>query len=343
MKKSGKALLLIGMATMAIGTVGIVNNVTTIQSKENVATIHAYNPTPANILENVFELDNNKYLPIVLDFEHTVTGITLETIREQFTKANLQIEKIESNSDRLVTTGTTIKIANSSDVYTVVVYGDVVGNGEIGASDATEIINYWLEGGEMSNRLKGQAFKLAANVYNDNEEIDSTDAMRIIDYWVGNEPNLVLNLPEPTPKPGDTEKPTISIEKPIVSVNFKDKYNDNDDDVTATDTVDGDLTDKVVREKIEFIPAGSSHAEIVTAVSTDRIGTYKIFYKVSDSSGNTETSTRTITVKGLSSIKIGHGNHELNLSTLNLYTEKPERTGTAPWRLPLPPLPSETP
>ena len=325
MKKGGKALLTMGIAaTMTIGTIGI-TNITNIQREENKATIQAYNHTPANILDNVFELDNNKYLPIVLDFDHTLTGITLDEIREQFAKANLQIEEIKSNSGSLVTTGTTIKIVNSSDIYTVVVYGDVVGNGVIGASDASEIIDYWLEGGESSNRIKGQAFKLAANVYNPNEEIDSTDAVRIIDYWLGNETDLVLNLPEPTPPPtpGDTEKPTISIGQPIISVNFGDSYQDNDDDVTANDNVDGDISSKVIREKIEFIPAGSSHAEIVTAISTDRIGTYKIFYKVSDSSGNTETSTRTITVKGLTSIKVGHGNQELNLSTLNLHIEKP--------------------
>lgn len=331
MKKFNKTLLLTSIAAMVtIGGVKVLNN-DVIQKaiEENKTSIQAYKHNPSNILDNVFTLDNNKYLPIILDFDHTLTGITLEEIKEQFTKANLQIEEIKSNSSRLVTTGTTIKIANSSDIYTVIVYGDVVGNGVIGASDASEIIDYWLEGGENSNRIKGQAFKLAANVYNKNEDIDSTDAVRIIDYWLENEPNLVLNEPEADPvdpnppTPEDTEKPTITIGQPVISVNFGDNYQDNDNDVTANDNVDGDLTAKVVREKIEFIPQGSSQTEIVTTISTDRIGTYKIFYKVSDSSGNTENSTRTITVKGLSSIKIGHGNQELNLSELDLHIEKP--------------------
>ena len=54
-------------------------------------------------------------------------------------------------------------------------------NGVIGASDASEIIDYWLEGGENSNRIKGQAFKLAANVYNKNED-RTTKQMNILSY-----------------------------------------------------------------------------------------------------------------------------------------------------------------
>lgn len=328
MKKGGKVLLTMGIATtVAMGTIGI-TNITNMQKEEDKTTIQAYNHTPANILDNVFTLDNNKYLPFI--FNDVKEVVTKAQIEQEFTKAGLEIESIDKYNQITgdISTGTTIKVKGSSDIYTVVIYGDVDGSGTVNVFDALRIVEHIA----TNNKITGTAFQIAANVENgDNTStLNVFDALRIVGVIAGEVDELVAKEPEadpvdpgPGPTPGDTEKPTISIGQPIISVNFGDSYQDNDDDVTANDNVDGDISSKVVREKIEFIPAGSSHAEIVTAISTDRIGTYKIFYKVSDSSGNTETSTRTITVKGLTSIKVGHGNQELNLSTLNLHIEKP--------------------
>lgn len=325
MKKGGKVLLTMGIATtVAMGTIGI-TNITNMQKEEDKATIQAYNHTPANILDNVFTLNNNKYLPFI--FNDVKEVVTKTQVEQEFTKAGLEIEKIEkyNQGNGYITTGTTIKVKGSSDVYTVVIYGDADGDGEVNVFDALRIVEHIA----TNNKITGTAFQLAANVENADNTLDVFDALRIVGVIAGEVDKLVLEEPEanpdpgPGPTPGDTEKPTISIGQPVISVNFGDNYQDNDNDVTANDNVDGDLTAKVVREKIEFIPQGSSQTEIVTTISTDRIGTYKIFYKVSDSSGNTENSTRTITVKGLSSIKIGHGNQELNLSELDLHIEKP--------------------
>lgn len=52
---------------------------------------------------------------------------------------------------------------------------------------------------------------------------------------------------------------------------------------TATDDKDGDLTSKI---------------EVSGNVDTKKAGTYKITYTVKDSSGNTATVIRTVTVKG---------------------------------------------
>ena len=324
MKKIGKAFLMSGIvATMAIGTTGIIN-INNMQKEADKTNIQAYNYTPANILDNVFEKNNVKYLPFIyktpmLDDGKTPRSISKEEVIEAFAKKNLTAK----TSTEHIGTGTKITVDENSDVYTVIVYGDVDCDGHVDTFDAQEVVDYYINGGKGLSEV----CKIAANVDNDTDDIDSFDAQRIIDFYIGIEAKLVGEEPEanpgPGPTPGDTEKPTISIGQPIISVNFGDSYQDNDDDVTANDNVDGDISSKVIREKIEFIPAGSSHAEIVTAISTDRIGTYKIFYKVSDSSSNTETSTRTITVKGLTSIKVGHGNQELNLSTLNLHIEKP--------------------
>lgn len=327
MKKGGKALLTMGIATtMAMGTIGI-TNITNMQKEEDKTTIQAYNHTPANILDNVFTLDNNKYLPFI--FNDVKEVITKAKIEQEFTKAGLEIESIDKYNQITgdIATGTTIKVKGSSDIYTVIIYGDVDGSGTVNVFDALRIVEHIA----TNNKITGTSFQIAANVENgDNTStLNVFDALRIVGVIAGEVDELVANEPEADPvdpnppTPGDTEKPTITIGQPVISVNFGDNYQDNDNDVTANDNVDGDLTAKVVREKIEFIPQGSSQTEIVTTISTDRIGTYKIFYKVSDSSGNTENSTRTITVKGLSSIKIGHGNQELNLSELDLHIEKP--------------------
>lgn len=290
MKKGGKVLLTMGIATtVAMGTIGI-TNITNMQKEEDKATIQAYNHTPANILDNVFTLNNNKYLPFI--FNDVKEVVTKTQVEQEFTKAGLEIEKIEkyNQGNGYITTGTTIKVKGSSDVYTVVIYGDADGDGEVNVFDALRIVEHIA----TNNKITGTAFQLAANVENADNTLDVFDALRIVGVIAGEVDKLVLEEPEanpdpgPGPTPGDTEKPTISIGQPVISVNFGDNYQDNDNDVTANDNVDGDLTAKVVREKIEFIPQGSSQTEIVTTISTDRIGTYKIFYKVSDSSGNTE-------------------------------------------------------
>ncbi len=324
MKKFNKTLLLTSIAAMVtIGGVKVFNN-DVIQKaiEENKTSIQAYKHNPSNILDNVFTQDNMTILPFI--FEDASQVITKEKVISDFANKGLTIT---SELGDVVGTGTEIRVAENSTVYTVVVYGDVDRDGTVDLVDAQRIMLYVKYKEEYP--LTPVQF-IAANVSNDDDEINLIDAQRVVMLKLGIEDHQIVKIepeadpvdPNP-PTPGDTEKPTITIGQPVISVNFGDNYQDNDNDVTANDNVDGDLTAKVVREKIEFIPQGSSQTEIVTTISTDRIGTYKIFYKVSDSSGNTENSTRTITVKGLSSIKIGHGNQELNLSELDLHIEKP--------------------
>ena len=78
----------------------------------------------------------------------------------------------------------------------------------------------------------------------------------------------------------DTTKPIITF-KGINPANIYigDFY--NDDGATATDNVDGDITDKI---------------QTINNIDTATVGTYTVTYKVSDSSGNEATATRTVNV-----------------------------------------------
>jgi len=262
MKKLGKAFLISGIvATMAISTAGIVN-INNMQKESGKTTIQAYNHTPANVLDNVFVLNNQKYLPFIFEtadvpgiFDNTSTTITKAQVIGEFTKAGLEIESIENSKGDIITTGTTIKVKGSSEIYTVIIYGDANGDGKVDAFDALRIVAHCLEESE----LPGTAYELAANVNNTDGEIDAFDALRIVAYCLEDVDKLVLNEPaatpvDPGPGPGpsgDTTNPTITIGTPVVALNFGDTYELNDNDVTADDNVDGIIpTSKITKRKL---------------------------------------------------------------------------------------------
>lgn len=282
MKKVGKTLLIAGIvATIATGTAGIMN-VTKMQ-KEDKAIIQAYSHTPTNILDNVFELNNVKYLPFIynspmLDDEITPRTISKTEVINAFASKNLDVEI--STGD--IRTGTRISVKGSSDVYTVVIYGDVDGDGCVDTFDAQAVVDYYINGETGLDEV----CKIAANVDNDTEEIDTFDAQRIIDFYLGTETKLVLNEPSHIVE-NDTTAPDIKFDGQVVTgtqtVTLKvgDKF--NEPLVTAVDNVDGDVTTNIRR-------TGDT-------VDTNIEGTYTITYTVSDSKGNTATVKYVITVE----------------------------------------------
>lgn len=81
--------------------------------------------------------------------------------------------------------------------------------------------------------------------------------------------------------PADTEKPTIKLNgDATVNLKLNEKYEEKG--ATATDKVDGNLTDKI---------------EITGTVDTKKAGTYTITYKVKDNAGNEATTTRKVIVQ----------------------------------------------
>ncbi len=81
----------------------------------------------------------------------------------------------------------------------------------------------------------------------------------------------------------DTTPPVISLTKTSYSVNAGSEALDFASVVSATDAVDGDLTDSVVIDD--------------SAVDYDTPGTYEVTYSISDSSGNVTEKTASVTVK----------------------------------------------
>ena len=81
--------------------------------------------------------------------------------------------------------------------------------------------------------------------------------------------------------PPDTEKPTIKLKgDATITLKLNAKYEEKG--ATATDKVDGDITEKI---------------EISGTVDTKKVGTYTITYKVKDAAGNEATTTRKVVVK----------------------------------------------
>ena len=66
MKRSNKILLITGLATVTIGTAGVLHTNYMQQLEEKNKTIKAYNQS-ANMLDNVFTQENIKYLPFILE------------------------------------------------------------------------------------------------------------------------------------------------------------------------------------------------------------------------------------------------------------------------------------
>lgn len=78
----------------------------------------------------------------------------------------------------------------------------------------------------------------------------------------------------------DSESPTIILKEGTTTLYVGDTY--KEPGFLASDSYDGNLTDKVTSN---------------TNLDTSKAGTYNIEYKVTDSSGNETTATRTITIK----------------------------------------------
>lgn len=287
MKKSNKVLLITGLVAATIGTAGVLHTNYMQNPSKGSGEIKAYNHQPANILDNVFERNKVKYLPFI--FENSDQTVTKDKIVSEFVKRGLTVTDISTGS--LIATGTKIKVQQNSDVYTVIIYGDVDGDGEVNVFDAQECVDDYVNNGEY---LKG-VYRIAANVENDDGEIDVFDAQRIVDFYVGIEDKLVLNEPV-SDKEADTTPPVITL-KGQANIELEEGDSYTEEGVTATDNYDGELTIADIQRTIQFKAEGSSSTQTVTDVDTNQIGTYTITYTATDSNGNSSSRTRTIVVK----------------------------------------------
>lgn len=131
-------------------------------------------------------------------------------------------------------------------------------NGKIPDYDFKAIDNY---DGNITNNVK--------------KEIKGNNILFSVTDSSGNETNLLKSA-----KKEDTTKPVIKLNgEEEIRLTAGEKYEEKG--ATAIDYCDGDLTDKI---------------EISGSVDTDKVGSYKLEYKVKDSNNNESSVIRNITV-----------------------------------------------
>ena len=202
MKKSSKYLALVGITAIAIGISSLFQPINKINKDIEMQTIEAYNHSTENALDNAFMQDNKIILPFI--FDNANQSSTLD-IRSKFTRAGLSVKRISTGTT--VGTGTQITVNESSNVYNVLIYGDVNGDGLINLIDAQRIILHYLN----QSKLTG-LYAMAANVSNNNDDINLIDAQRVVLFYLGNlDTGLVVNEPQASvipSNPTDTEQPS---------------------------------------------------------------------------------------------------------------------------------------
>lgn len=110
--------------------------------------------------------------------------------------------------------------------------------------------------------------------------------------------------------PADTEKPTIKLNgDATITLKLNEKYEEKG--ATATDKVDGNLT-----EKIEITITVNNKK--VESVDTKKVGTYTITYKVKDNAGNEATAIRKVIVREKASDGGNNNNNNTNTNQNNV-------------------------
>jgi hypothetical protein len=135
--------------------------------------------TPSEIIAKVGYKEKNDYL----------SGIKIGTSQNDFvskiknvnSNATVTIEKNTNNKTNILATGDkiTIKVGDTSKTYTVVIYGDVNGDGSIKATDYVKIKNHIMG----TNSLSG-AYQVAADVNKDGS-IKATDYVFVKNHIMG--------------------------------------------------------------------------------------------------------------------------------------------------------------
>lgn len=270
MKKAGKILLL--TLVVIVGIMGAINIIPEVLPKSDVSdNMQAYNHNFSNVLDNIFEQNEETILPFIFDnSDQTLTKVYL---LEQFAKKGITVENKGDLKD-IIVTGDQIK--TSEKTYTVLIYGDVNQDGYVDVFDADRVFRHFIYEGQY--KLTG-LFEVAGNVYNADKEVDTFDAQRIFEFYFGLETKLVFNEPEST-KEADAKSPKISLvgENPQI-VRLQEEYEELG--ATAKD---------YKGNEIETVEIDASK------VDTGTIGEYEVTYTAVDKDGYKGTAIRKVQV-----------------------------------------------
>lgn len=200
MKKSSKCLVLLALTTIIIVISGLFQPTNKINKNIGIQELKAYNHTTENALDNVFIQDNKIILPFIFKNESDANSLD---IRTKFAKAGLTIKSISTEN---IGTGTQITVNENTNVYNVLIYGDVNGDGKINLIDVQRVILHHLG----QSTLTG-LYAMAANTNNTNGDINLIDAQRLILFHLEIlETGLVVEEPQPSEplNPGNPNNPT---------------------------------------------------------------------------------------------------------------------------------------
>ncbi len=231
---------------------------------------------------------DNRYIPIY--YNNYKEQITREDIISKFASRGVEVESISSTT---IGTGTVIKTKSTvfgttyNSTYTVIIYGDVNGDGKVNVLDINKIVEYYLNKGAGSSNLTG-AYAKAANVEEiSKNQINVLDINRIVGFMFY-ENAVVEVLPYADSNPSiDKIPPTIELNgDSTVRVIIGEKYNELG--VTVKDNLDPH-----VRVTAEPDPNG---------VDTSYEHTVNITYTAEDAAGNKSSVTRTVKIEPKSEV-----------------------------------------
>lgn len=216
-------------------------------------------------------VEGKTVVPYVLKDKNT--PVTVKDVQSEFTNLESVNGTKVTDMNATMGTGDTFRLEGEEEDYTVIVYGDVTGEGKISTKDALLIQKIALK---KETNVSEEILE-AADV-NNNGKITTKDALAVQKYVLGKgEYDSVI---DELPPVEDTTAPVLSgiTDKEQIIINL----NDEDfqlPEVTATDDYDGE---------VEVIKTGE--------VNVAEEGEYKVVYTATDKAGNIAIATLTVIV-----------------------------------------------
>ncbi|MCI8273976.1 MAG: hypothetical protein HFJ55_07890 [Clostridia bacterium] len=273
------SLILIIVIVSSFGSTSILQTINAL----SYAKIYDYNAS--SIFENAYKSEGLTILPFILkNYEDSVKK---SYILEQFEAAGKEITNEASLKDIM---GTGDEIVTDKVTYTVLIYGDVDGNGIVDTFDAQDAFNHYLYNASEGYGLTG-VYKIAANVLNTDDVVDTFDAQQIFNFGLGLDNQLLAKTPE--------FDEIVQEDGIIAELETKTRYYCNEEYKITVKAAQGEAIKKET-VNYEILKAGqtTTDADIIKETELDngaieliftasKAGIYNIKIKVGDKAANT--------------------------------------------------------
>lgn len=291
MNKKFKIVSSIALAGMLItGSLGM-NSVRAAETAQD-----NYETNPVAVYRKLVE--GKTVVPFVLANRHDVLTVRDVVGSDMFNGKVKTINGVAVASlDEVVGTGDTFTTTDGTE-YTIIVYGDVDGNGKINASDALAVQNYSVK---LADSDLSDVQKVAADIENAQLEgksdgaVNSFDALRIKKYSAELETNIINTLPEE-----EVEEVTSNYSMTLNDGGYINNQNASTSKlaIKLNETLDEDVTLKlVISDKDE----NKIEKNIVVPAHTDYIDTLKEV----EVEGEDEVKVKDLDLSGIADLKDG--------------------------------------